>query len=230
MSALGDLEAALWAGGVHRLAESHSHRATSEDSMAILKGRDAIAARWVSQGPEPVEIDADLGEMVAVRGEGWRLHRWVWREDKCILREVEVGDRPGPRDEAPVHPPLGELRSGLGQFAAAPRPDLPPGFPEAAIPFAAALHSAWNGRDLTGLVPDALRTLLRDLPDATFFFEHAAVVDTAAAILFRVMGHHANGRRIRLIGSALARGDTLDVLIDTAAYEAQLRRELIDYA
>lgn len=49
------------------------------------------------------------------------------------------------------------------------------------------------------------------------------------AILWRVMGHHAGGQRVRLIGSSVFTGDADETVIDHAAMGAQLGRGVIDY-
>jgi len=119
LSALADLETALRGGRAYaQLADSHVHRATREDSLGLKKGRDAITAAWVNEDAADITISADLGEMIAYKVNGWPGHRWVWREEGRILREVVVEDRGEPKTAAPVHPPLGELRAARGQYAA----------------------------------------------------------------------------------------------------------------
>ncbi len=235
---LGELEADLWLGRYHKLADTHVHRATREDSLGIIKGRDAIIAAWVAHDGLAGEISADMGDMVAVKaavfgeqkaGE-WQLHRWVWREDGRIVREVEVTNRARALAAPPVHPPLGELHAGRGQFATSNEPDLPPGFPDAARALAADLHRQWNGRDFSQNIPGEIAALIKLLPDALFLFEHAATTDDASALLFRVLGHHANGQRIRLIGSMIIISGSTTVLIDQAALAAQLEQTLISYS
>jgi predicted ester cyclase len=76
--------------------------------------------------------------------------------------------------------------------------------------------------------------LLKDLPDATFYFERALVADDQIAILWRVHGHHKDGQRVRLIGSSVMRFDgaaiTSDLTcLDFAACKAQLARPIISY-
>lgn len=232
MSVLAELENALWRGEYHRLADSHSHRAIREDSLSVTKGRDAILARWVENADLAAQVTCDVGDMVAVvaADNGWLLHRWVWREEGRILREVEMTNRPREIAASPVHPPIGELRAGLGQFAAPAQPDLPPRFPEPARELASSLHHAWNGRAFSSGVPSEIRTLIRDMPDATFYFEHAAVCGDAIAVLFRVAGHHPSGRRIRLIGSHLIQpGAEPQTIVDWSAYAAQQAAQHIDY-
>ncbi len=215
------------------LAGSHVHRATREDSLGIIKGRDAITAAWVEEDASDITITADLGDMVAytVKGQkhSWHGHRWVWREDGRILREVVIEDRGDAKTAPPVHPPLGELRSGEGQYAAGDTAILPPGFPDDARDIANRLHQAWNGRAFNLYDRAWLPKLSRALPDATFHFEHAIVGDQQTAILWRVHGHHANGQRVRLIGSSVFTGDADDTVIDHAAMAAQLGQSAIDY-
>ena len=130
MSDLATLEIALRRDrNLAALGESHAHRATREDSLGIIKGRDSIAAAWVNEDASDITITADLGDMIAYKVNGWHGHHWVWREDGNILREVVIEDRGGPKGALPAHPPLGELRSGEGQFGAGETAILPPGFP-----------------------------------------------------------------------------------------------------
>lgn len=230
MSALADLESALRRDrNLAALAESHVHRATREDSLGIIKGRDAITAAWVNEDASDIGITADLGEMIAYEVEGWHGHRWVWREDGNILREVVVEDRGVARLALPAHPPLGELRSGTGQYGAGGTATLPPGFPPEARAIANWLHQAWNGRAFNLYDRAWLPALVRKLPDATFYFEHAIVAERQTAILWRVHGHHANGQRVRLIGSSVFTGDADETVIDHAAMAAQVGRAVIDY-
>jgi hypothetical protein len=56
------------------------------------------------------------------------------------------------------------------------------------------------------------------------------VTNEATAILFRVMGHHSSGRRIRLLGSYLAHGDDdAELVLDLPAYAAQQNSVIVDY-
>lgn len=230
MSALADLEIALRRDRAYsQLAGSHVHRATREDSLSFIKGRDAITAAWVNEDASDISITADLGEIIAYEVKGWQGHRWVWREEGRILREIVVEDRGEPKIALPVHPPLGELRPAQGQYAAGDTAILPPGFPEDARDIANWLHQAWNGRAFNLYDRAWLPALIRAFPDATLYFEHALVGETQTAILWRVHGHHANGQRVRLIGSSVFTGDTDETVIDHAALAAQLRRGVIDY-
>jgi len=227
---LADLEIALRRDRAYaQLAESHVHRATREDSLCLIKGRDAITAAWVNEDAAEITITADLAEMIAYKVQGWQGHRWVWREEGRILREIVVEDRGETKVAPPVHPPLGELRPAQGQYAAGDIAILPPGFPEEAREIANWLHQAWNGRAFNLYDRAWLPALIRALPDATFYFEHAVVGEKQIAILWRVHGHHACGQRVRLIGSSVFTGDADETVIDHAAMAGQIERGLIDY-
>ena len=227
---LADLEIALRRDRAYaQLAESHVHRATREDSLCLIKGRDAITAAWVNEDAAEITITADLAEMIAYKVKGWQGHRWVWREEGRILREIVVEDRGETKVAPPIHPPLGELRPAQGQYAAGDIAILPPGFPEDAREIANWIHQAWNGRAFNLYDRAWLPALIRALPDATFYFEHAVVGEKQIAILWRVHGHHANGQRVRLIGSSVFTGDADETVIDHAAMAAQIERGLIDY-
>jgi hypothetical protein len=227
---LADLEIALRRDRAYaQLAESHVHRATREDSLCLIKGRDAITAAWVNEDAAEITITADLADMIAYKVKGWQGHRWVWREEGRILREIVVEDRGETKVAPPVHPPLGELRPAQGQYAAGDISILPPGFPEEAREIANWLHQAWNGRAFNLYDRAWLPALIRALPDATFYFEHAVVGEKQIAILWRVHGHHACGQRVRLIGSSVFTGDADETVIDHAAMAAQIERGLIDY-
>ena len=231
MSDLAPLEIALRRDrNLLALADSHVHRATREDSLCIIKGRDAITAAWVNEDASDITITADLGEMIAYKTNGWHGHRWAWREEGRITREVVIEDCGEPKTPPPAHPPLGELRSGEGQYAASDSALVPPGFPEEARNIANWLHKAWNGRAFNLYDRQWLPALIRLLPDATFYFEHAVVGEKQTAILWRMHGHHATGQRIRLIGSSVLTGDADETVIDHATIAAQLGREIISYA
>ena len=65
---LADLEIALRRDRAYaQLAESHVHRATREDSLCLIKGRDAITAAWVNEDAAEITITADLDEMIAYK-------------------------------------------------------------------------------------------------------------------------------------------------------------------
>jgi hypothetical protein len=228
---LADLEVALRRDrALDKLSSAYCHRAIREDSLGVIKGREAILAAAIAEDPCEVEVEADLGDMIAYLVDGrWRGHRWVWREDGNILREVVVEERGDTRVAPPSHAPLGELRAGEGQFAAPAKPPLPPGFPAEARDAAVRLHRHWNGRALGRDAEPWLIDLLRLLPDATFTFEHALVRGADVALLWRVMGH-ASGRRVRLIGSTLVDGAGVRSVVDHSAIAAQLAAETISYA
>jgi hypothetical protein len=230
LSALAILEIALRRDRVYAsLADSHAHRATREDSLGIIKGRDAITAAWVNEDAADITITADLDDMIAYKVKGWHGHRWIWREDGRTLREVVIEDRGEAKAATPVHPPLGELRAGIGQYAAGETAIFPPGFPEGARDIANWLHQAWNGRAFNLYDRAWLPALIRQLPDAAFYFEHAIVAERQTAILWRVHGHHACGKRVRLIGSSVFTGDADETVIDHAAMAAQIAGEIISY-
>jgi hypothetical protein len=225
MSPLADLEIALRQDCAYALlANSHAHRATREDSLNLLKGRDAITSAWVVCGKQNVLITHDLDDMIAYTvDEKWHGHRWIWRDDSRILREVVVEDSSEPRAAPTVHAPLGELRPAKGQYAAGDTATLPPGFPETAHHLANRLHQAWNGRAFNLYSADWLTLLVRTLPDATFQFERAIVHSSKTAFLWRCMGH-ANGQRVRLIGSSVFDGGMDKTVFDKAALGAQVNQ------
>ena len=230
MSALASLEVTLRRDrNLAALAESHVHRATREDSLGIVRGREAITAAWVNEDASDIAITADLGDMVAYHVRDWHGHRWVWREDGRILREIVIDDRGETKIAPASHPPLGELRSGEGQYSAGARAVLPSGFPQGARDIADRLHHAWNGRAFNLYGKAWLVDLIRQLPDAAFSFEHAVPAECQTAILWRVMGHHASGQRVRLIGSSVFTGDVDETVVDHAAMGAQLQQTMIDY-
>lgn len=236
MSALAELEVALRRDAAFgHLAQSHSHRATLEDSLGLIKGRDAIMTHWLAGDPHDVTIGVDLGDMIAFAATDgarhWQGHRWIWREEGRIVREVLIEDDGRPKAAAAVHAPMGELRAGRGQYAAGDPAILPPDFPAALAATADRLHAIWNGRCLDLGAEAWLVPLLRALPDATFLFERGIAGAVASAILWRVHGHHENGRRVRLIGSSVIDGKSGAVasVLDLAAMTAQVDRAMIDY-
>jgi hypothetical protein len=231
VSNLADLEIALRQDCAYGLlADSHAHRATREDSLQLIKGRDAITAAWVACGKQSISLTHDLGDMIGYTVEGKTPgHRWIWREDGRILREVVVEDSGEPRTALPVHPPLGELRSAKGQYAAGDIATLPPDFPDAARDLANRLHRAWNGRAFNFFSANWLTKVVSTLPDATFQFERAIVDGTKTALLWRVIGHDVSGRRIRLIGSSIFEGDKDETVLDLASLSAQLTHEKIEF-
>jgi hypothetical protein len=193
LSALSTLEIALRRDRAYaQVAESHAHRAIREDSLGLTKGREAITAAWVNEDASDITITADLpsdsgAAMIAYKVNGWHGHRWVWREEDRILREVVVEDGGEAKTAPPIHPPLGELRPAKGQYAAGDAAILPPGFPADARDIANWLHQAWNGRafniyDRAPKNREWLPALVRALPDATFHFEHAIVGEKQTVI------------------------------------------------
>ena len=241
MSELAKIEIALRCHLEYaRLADTHTQRSSLEDSWEIVKGRERILARWVAQGRQEAAITADLGEMIAFtvrQGERhWPGHRWVTREQGRILREIVIEDSGIARQAAAEHPPLGELRAGTGQLPAGGTAILPAEFPEAARPLAHRLHRAWNGRAFDLFSADWLTLLVQALPDATFYFERAVVAEDRIALLWRVFGHHASGRRIRLIGSGLFTAAPIgefrcdEIVLDHASFTAQMNKPVIDYS
>jgi predicted ester cyclase len=219
------------------LAQSHVHRAVREDSLGFTIGRDAILADWTQQDRAEVRVTADFNDMIAfeVGPDAWKGHRWIVREGSVISRETLIEDRGESKSAPAFHAPLGELRAGEGQFDAGTQATLPADFPKAARHLADLLHQSWNGRAFNLYEAPWLIALVRALPDATFYFERALVQGSQYAILWRVHGHHANGQRVRLIGSSVMTFDgkaiTSDMtVVDFAAMDAQLGRELISYA
>jgi len=241
MSALADLEVALRSRRAYaEVADSHAQCSSVEDSLGLVKGRDQILAGWVAIGPQEVSVHLDLGSMIAfgVKAEerSWLGHRWVEWQDGRIIREVLVEDSGRSRSAAAEHAPLGELRAGQGQFSAGSSAILPPEFPDEARALADWLQTAWNGRAIDQFAEDWLQHLLEFAPDGTFYFERALCQDKRIALLWRFLGHHESGRRIRLIGSSLFTrkpecGFVSDeTVMDRGALEAQLHRALLDYS
>ena len=221
------------------LSQSYVHRAVREDSLGFLIGRDAILADWVKKDRADVSIIADFGDMIAFEikdgTQSWQGQRWVVREGDKIIRETLVENTLLSKLAMPVHPPLGELRAGRGQYDAGTVAILPADFPDAAKPLASILHQAWNGRGFNLYEAPWLVKLVRTLPDATFYFERASVLGDQYAILWRVHGHHCDGQRVRLIGSGVmtfSNGviSSDNSVVDFAAMDAQIGRNLISYA
>ena len=55
------------------------------------------------------------------------------------------------------------------------------------------------------------------------------MADDKTALLWRVHGHHAEGQRVRVIGSSVVAGDAVESVIDHAAMAAQVERVAVDY-
>jgi hypothetical protein len=156
------------------------------------------------------------------------------REDNRVIAETLIENRDIAKTAPPAHAPLGELAAGRGQYDAGAVAVVPSDFTAGAVPLATLLHRAWNGRAFDLYEAPWLLALLKDLPDAIFYFERALVVDDQFAILWRVHGHHRDGQRVRLIGSSVMRFDgaaiTSDLTcVDFAACKAQLARTIISY-
>jgi hypothetical protein len=225
--------------------------------------RAARMAASAEEPAGPVRIRIDMQDMIVFETEqGWCGHRWVRREGGRILAETEILDGAAraqaigieARDVAarrigaahPVHPPLGELRAGRGQLATSPSPLLPPDFPNAARPAAQYLHRVWNARAFDRVAArwtgpaeaggDAAAFLLRlftQLPDAELMIERALVDADRTALLWRLHGHHANGRRARAIGSSVLTlsGEAVvaeEMMIDALFIQAARYQPLID--
>lgn len=272
MTSLAELERRVREGRRFDAVEaSHLHRATREDDWSFLRGREAVRdaamADVALDGPGPLRILHDLGDMIAFETHrGWAGHRWVSREGGRVLNVTAVDDGMGRargrgleiaaearrRGAAlPTHAPLGELRAGRGQLATTRQAVLPSGFPDAARPFADAMHLIWNARALGSIGPrawtgpdgasgdaasyaDWLAGLLAELPDLVLLFERGVAAHGKVALLWRIHGHDAHGRRIRAIGSnvlTLAGGAVVaeDLLIDTLAVAASPFRPRFDY-
>lgn len=220
------------------LSAHYVHRARREESLGFLVGRDSILSDWVAQDTAPVSIEADFGDMIAFlvgRGKSaWRGHRWVVRDEGKVIAETLIENRAVSKTAPAIHPPLGELRAGRGQYDAGETPPLPADFPDHARPLATLLHKAWNGRAFDLYAAPWLSLVLKHLPDASFYFERALVQGDQVAILWRVHGHHSGGQRVRLIGSSVmgfANGVITSDLtcLDFAAFDAQIERDVIEY-
>ncbi|RVT41994.1 hypothetical protein [Sphingobium algorifonticola] len=248
------------------------HRASLEDGMGIVRGRDrvrdAIIATRADETDGPVRIVHDLGDMIVFEtAQGWRGHRWAAREGDRIKALTSIDDGTARcraigadpvatarhlGESHPLHAPLGELRPGIGQMATPETPDLPPHFPDAAVPQATALHRLWNARALDRIAApwhgpqDAdgdgvgfVLGLIRALPDAVLLIERGLVTgDGTVALLWRLIGHHlgdclwanASGTRIRAIGSSVfpPKGGE-EMMIDMLHVQATAFRPAIDY-
>jgi hypothetical protein len=221
------------------IARAYSHRARREDCLGFLIGRDAILADWTNQPPSYVTILHETSDMVvykvAIDDRTWIGHRWVHWEDGRIVSETLIENQGLLCTAPPIHAPLGELRAGRGQFDAGDQAILPKGFCAAAVGLVTVLHQAWNGRALNLYDAYWLTSLLKLLPDATFYFERAQAQADHISLLWRVLGHHKSGQRVRLIGSSVMAWDGLEIqsdqtCLDFAALDAQLVREIVTYA
>ncbi|MDP3676979.1 MAG: ester cyclase [Novosphingobium sp.] len=183
-------------------------------------------------------------------GSGWSRHVWSRIEGEYVVGETLIEDGAARcralgydfetkvqrlAEGAVIHPPLGELRAGSGQFAAGETALLPLGLHEAIRPIADAIHRALNGRDFAALDrlwaqdvawtgPDDqqgnrealvswIAALIGKFDDAVLLFEDAVMEGDRAALLWRLHGHHSAeafgvvpaGARVRLIGSTVLR-------------------------
>lgn len=278
MSALAEIEIAVRERRAFDIFEkTHLHRATREDGFGVIVGRENVRDAAISVAADEsgvVEILHDLGEMIVFETGGWRGHRWARREGDHILAETLIVDgaaraRALHRDldeeaarigaGSPIHAPLGELRSGRGQFGTSADAILPRGFPEAAEQVADMFHHVWNARAFAATGrhhwrgPDGadgdetayaawLSRLFAALPDAVVMIERGIVLGERIGLLWRLHGHHladgfglaATGKRVRAIGSSvftLRAGAIVahDLLVDELAIAAQLHRPIIRY-
>ena len=270
MSYAEALEAALARGAIGGLAEQYLHRARRETCFGTLVGRDAITA-------EDLKLAATIEPEVSVRvrscspslsiveidrpdGSRERQHRWLAREGERVVRETVVGAYGGATEgelhalaaQAPLHPPLGEVRSGRGQLAAG----ATSWFSDGPGWLLDALHRIWNGRRFdeierlyapgaTWSGPDAqsggpalfrswIMRLLARHPDATLLFERAEEVGDSVALLWRLIVHQ-DGRRCHMLGSSLmavADGRVIEdeTVLDLAALEFLAGRPLLAIA
>jgi hypothetical protein len=264
------LQAALERGAFGGLAEQYLHRARRETSLGMAVGRDEILA-------EDLKLAAGLAANAKVRvawptpslcvldvdgpdGSHQRQHRWLTREGALIARETVVGSLLGVSEQdlqesagrAPVHLPLGEVRSGRGQLRAGAQS----WFRDGPVWLLDALHRIWNGRCLDEIDrlyaptarwsgPDAqaggpdlfkswaMRLLARH-PDATLLFERSEQAGDRIALLWRLVVHQ-HGKRAHVLGSSLLTIDgesilTDDTLLDVEALEILPHRPLLAIA
>jgi hypothetical protein len=248
------LEAALNRGAFGGLERQFLGRARREHSLGEVIGRDAIIADDLRLAVSPELSSATAASftnsavVLALElndGGAFAQHRWLTCEGDLIAREVLVSDAPG-RDPItnasalgelwPAQPPLGELRSGLGQYAAGPIATLE----GPCQPILDTLHRIWNGRrfdELAGLYSDdavwsgpngsagdrdtAKRWIMRlisRLPDATLYFDKVESDGDRLAILWRLFGHEA-GVRARILGSSLLTLQAGKVVSDETLFE-----------
>lgn len=218
------LRAALNDGAFDRLASVLLHRARLEDGLDEIVGRDAVLAEFVAlaaaDGAFEVEARSDV---VIARGASGTQAWWTETEGARVAALSRVRARDG--DAASLgaaHPalrPVGELRSGRGQYAPAPGGATP------GERYARAVDS----RALVGLPARAWwLALFARLPDAAVTLDRESRDGDRAAVLWRVQGH-ANGRRVSLPGISLLTLDGEGVaaeepLLDLLAVEASAFR------
>ncbi len=267
MSLAQTVAAALNEGAFGGLEEAYLHRARREDSLGEIVGRDAViadelrlatlaetvTAKVEAFTPSVLRVTFTVGERTL------RQHRWIEHEGDRILRETIIADSTALVDDleiaaashgmaSPVQPPLGELRSGRGQFDGGAKSWFE-GEPQALLD---GLHRIWNGRRFNEIAslyladaewsgpdglaggPDEARNwamrLVTRLPDATLLFARVERDGEQVAILWRLFGHDG-GVRARLFGSSLLTldGERIacdDTLLDTLALEATRFRPL----
>lgn len=238
------------------LADTHLHRTVRVTALGERRGRDTLIADDVAAATAGVvqRSAVDVGPLRIEQLGGphgdWTRHVWRIHEGIRVARETVIEDGVarcaalgldfdaavgrGVRDHV-AHAPLGELRAGTGQLAAAPQALLPPCFPDGARAVADALHRVWNGRrtaamwadDVAWVGPDGRagdRTVLQAwvfevlarYPDAVLLFEAAAIAGDTVALLWRLHGHTTAGRRVRLIGSSVLTLDQRGTIIGDA--------------
>jgi len=264
------LQAALQHGAFGGLAEQYLHRARRETSLRLAVGRDQVIA-------EDLKLAATLADDAIVRVACWtpslcvleveepagarsRQHRWLTRENGLIARETVVGALLGLSEQdleeraarTPMHPPLGEVRSGRGQLLAGAESWFRDGPAWLLDP----LHRIWNGRCLDEIdqlyAPTAcwsgpraqtggpelfkswaMRLLARH-PDATLLFERCEQAAEKIGLLWRLIVHE-DGRRAHILGSSLltVAGESIvadDTLLDVEALDIVSHRPLLAIA
>jgi len=259
------------------LADTHLHRAVRTTALGERRGRDALIADEIAAVAAGITVRSttDVGAMrverLGVAGGEWARHVWSVREGAWVARETVIEDGmarctalaldPG-RAAAETasgylgHGPLGELRAGTGQGAAAAGALLPADFPDVERDLADVVHRLWNGRRLDALAAwsaavdwsgpggltgdrDDMRAwvvaLLARYPDAVLLFEAATAAGDTTALLWRLHGHSVQGDAVRLIGSSVVTRDTVGritrdaTLIDGFAAAVQERAAQFAY-
>ena len=228
------LGAALNQGAFGDLEAHYLHRARREDSVREIVGRDLLIWEDLALAAAIGKIDVQHftpSVLTLNSAEGWRQHRWIFREGERISRDcvitdqriggAELSSRAAAVGELyPTQLPLGELRSGRGQLAAgdsawyaSDRQDL-----------LDALHRIWNGRRFDQIsrvyapqarwsgpggvaggqleARDWILHLLARLPDATLLFDCVETEENRVALLWRLFAHLGMAR-VRVMGSSL---------------------------
>lgn len=213
------------------------HRAVRETPLARIAGRDAIradelqmaaAVGAVASAEETVIGDFSALRLARPNGPDVRRHLWVQREGERIARDVSIWDNAALHggdavafDLAarslgaahPVHPPLGELRSGRGQLALGAENAHHPLLDDSATDILMRWQQMWDTRSFGGfsglyapdacwrgaagqagdqraMITDAV-ALLASMPDAIRMIERVEAQDDGLAILWRLHGHPA---------------------------------------